>query len=152
MEKWSNKLEASHGYCCSVAQSCLTFRDPMDSSKSGFPVPYHLPEFAHVHVYPISDAIQPSHPLTPSSPSIVIFSSIRVFSVEPAISIRWPKYWSFSCSISPSSEYLGLIFFRIDQLDFFAVQGTLKSLLQNHSSKAWILWCSAEVSSQERSP
>ena len=72
-----------------------------------------------------------------------IFPSIRVFSNELALRIRWPKYWSFSFSISPSNEYSGLISFRMDWLDFLAVQGTLKSLLQHHSSKASILWCSA---------
>ena len=71
-----------------------------------------------------------------------IFPSIRVFSNESVLCIRWPKYWSFSFSISPSNEYSGLIFFRIDWLDLLAVQGTLKSLLQHHSSKASILWCS----------
>ena len=76
-------------------------------------------------------------PLLPS-----IFPSIRVFSNESVLCIRWPKYWSFSFSISPSNEYSGLIFFRIDWLDLLAVQGTLKSLLQHHSSKASILWCS----------
>ena len=72
-----------------------------------------------------------------------IFPSIRVFSSESAFHIRWPKYWSFSFNISPSNEYLGLISFRMDWLNLLAVQGTLKSLLQNHSSKASILWCSA---------
>ena len=72
-----------------------------------------------------------------------IFPSIRVFSNEAALHIRWPKYWSFSFSISPSSEYSGLTSFRVDWLDLLAVQGTLKSLLQHHSSKASILWCSA---------
>ena len=72
-----------------------------------------------------------------------IFSSIRVFSDESALLIRWPKYWSFSCSISPSNEYSGLISFKMGWLDLLAVQGTLKSLLQHHSSKASILWCSA---------
>ena len=79
------------------------------------------------------------HPLLPPS----IFPSIRVFSNESALHIRWPKYWSFSFSISPSSEYSGLISFRIDWLDLLAVGGTLKSLLQHHSSKASVLWCSA---------
>ena len=72
-----------------------------------------------------------------------IFPSIRVFSTESVFCIRWPKYWSFSFSISPSNEYSGLISFRMDWLDVLAVQGTLKSLLQHHSSKASILWCSA---------
>ena len=80
------------------------------------------------------------HPLLlPSS----IFPSIRVFSNESVLHIRWPKYWSFSFSISPSNDYSGLISFRMDWLDLFAVQGTLKRLLQHHSSKASILWCSA---------
>ena len=80
------------------------------------------------------------HPLLLLPP---IFPSIRVFSNESALRIRWPKYWSFSYSISPSKEYPGLISFRMDLLDFLAVQGTLKSLLQDHSSKASILRCSA---------
>ena len=79
------------------------------------------------------------HPLLPPS----IFPSIRVFSSQSVLHIRWPKYWSFSFSISPSNEYSGLISFRIDWLDFLAVQGTLKSLLQHHSSKVSILRCSA---------
>ena len=79
------------------------------------------------------------HPLLLPS----IFSSIRVFSNESTLCIRWPKYWSFSFSISPSNEYLGLISFRIDWFDFLAVQGTLKHILQQHSSKASVLWCSA---------
>ena len=79
------------------------------------------------------------HPLLPPS----IFPSIRVFSNESVVHIRWPKYWSFSFSISPSNEYSGLTSFRMDWLDLLAVQGTLKSLLQHHSSKASILWCSA---------
>ena len=82
------------------------------------------------------------HPLL-QQPSI--FPSIRVFSNESILHIRWPKYWSFGFSISPSSEYSGLISFRIDGLDILAVQGTLKSLLQNHRSKAKILWCSAFI-------
>ena len=91
---------------------------------------------------PSSDAIQPSHPLSSPSPPAFNFSSIRVFSNESVLRIRWPKYWSFSCSISPSNEHSGLISFRIDWLDLLAVQGTLKSLLQHHSSKASVLRCS----------
>ena len=129
--------------CSSVAQSCPTLSDPMDCSTPGFPVHHHLPELAQTHVHWVSDAIQPSilcHPLL-LLPSI--FPSIRVFSSESVLRIRWPKYWSFSFSISPSSEYSGLISFRIDQFDLLAVQGTLKSFLQRHSSKASILWLSA---------
>ena len=106
----------------------------------GFPVLQHLPEFAQTHVYWVGDAIQPSCPLL-LLPSV--FLSIRVFSNESALCIRWLKYWSFSFSISPSNEYSGLIPFRIDWFDLRAVQGTLKSLLQHHSSKALILQCSA---------
>ena len=108
----------------------------MICSTPGVPVPLYLPEFSHIHVHWVSDASQPSilcHPLL-LLPSI--FPSIRVFSNESAFRIRWPKYWSFSFNISPYSEYPGLISFRIDWLDRFAVQGTLKSLLQYHSSKA----------------
>ena len=91
----------------------------------------------------VSDAIQPSHPLSSLLLLSSIFLSIRVFSNESVLHIRWPKYWSFSFSISPSSEHPGLISFRMDWLDLLAVQGTLKSLLQHHSSKASILWRSA---------
>ena len=85
----------------------------------------------------------PSHLLLPPSPVASIFPSIRVFSNESAICIRWPKYWSFSLSISPSNEYSQLISLRIDSFDFLAIQETLKNLLQHHSLKASILWCSA---------
>ena len=111
----------------------------MDCSTPGLPVHHKLPEFTQTHVHWVGDAIKPSHPL--SSPSILasIFLSIRVFSNESVLCIRWPKYWSFSFNISPSSEYSGLISFRMDWLDLFAVQRTLKSVLQHHSSKASIL-------------
>ena len=88
------------------------------------------------------DAIQPSHPLSSPSPAS-IFPTIRVFSNESALHIRWPKHWSFSFNISPTNEHPGLISFRMDWLDLLAVQGTLKSLLQHHSSKVSILLCSA---------
>jgi len=127
----------------SVAQSCLTLCDPMNLSTPGLPVHHQLPESAQTHVHWVSDAIQPSHPLlSPSSPTS-IFPSIMVFSNESALRIRWPKYWGFSFNISPSNEPPGLISFRMDWLDLLAVQGTLKSLLQHHSSKASILRCSA---------
>ena len=106
----------------------------------GFTVHHQLPELAQTQVHRVSDAIQPSHLL--SSPSSIL-PSIRVFSNESVLRIRRPKYWSFSYSISPSNEYSGLISFRIDWFDFLAVQGTLKGLLQQHSSKASILQCSA---------
>ena len=110
----------------SVIQLCLTLCDPMDYSTPGFPVLHHLLEFAQIHVHWVSDAIQPSRPLL-LLPSI--FPSIRVFSNEPALCIRWPKDWSFSFSISPSNEYSGSISFRIDWFDLLAVQRTLRSLL-----------------------
>ena len=123
----------------SVTQSCLTLCDPMNPSTPGLPVHHHLPEFTQSHIHQVGDAIQPSHPLL-FPPSI--FASIRVFSNELALRIRWPKDWSFSFSIIPSNEHPGLIF-RMDWLDLLAVQGTLKSLLQHHSSKVSILRCSA---------
>ena len=101
---------------------------------------HHHPELAQTHVHQVGDAIQPSHPLL-LLPSI--FPSLRVFPNESALSIRWPKYWSFSFSISPSNEHSGLISFRMDWFDLLAVQGTLKNLLQHYSSKASILQCSA---------
>ena len=126
-----------------VAQSCPTLCDPMDCSRPGSPVHHQLLELAQTHVHPVGGTIQPSHPL--SSPALPAFnlSHLRVFSNESVLRIRWPKYWSFSFSISPSNEYSGLIFFRKDWLDLLAVQGTLKSLLQHHSSKASILQHSA---------
>ena len=123
----------------SVAQSCLTLCDPMDCSTLGFPVHHQLLKLPQTHVHRVGDAIQSSHPLSSHLlPSI--FPSIRVFSSESVLHIRWPKNWSFSFSISPSNEYSGLISFRIDWFDLLATQGTLKSLLQHHSSKASILW------------
>ena len=117
--------------------------NPMDCSMSGFSVLHYLPEFAQIHAHWACDAVQPSHHLL--SPLLLpsVFPSIRVFSNESALCIRWPKYWSFSCNISPSIEYSELISFRIDWFDLFAVQGTLKSLLQHHNWKAPILWHSA---------
>ena len=106
----------------------------MDCNTPGFPVHHQLPEFAQTHVPIVGDAIQPSHPLSPSYPLPSISSSIRVFSVESALHIRWPKYWNFSFSINPSNEYSGLISFRIDWFGLLAVQGTLKNLLQHHKS------------------
>ena len=114
----------------------------MDCSRPVFPVHHQIPEFTQTHVHRVGDAIQPPHPQSsPSPPSI--FLSIRVFSNESVLCIRWPKYWSFSCTISPSNEHPGLISFRMNGLDLLAIQGTLKSLLQHHSSKASILWHSA---------
>ena len=112
----------------------------MDYSTPGLPVHHQLPQSTQTHVYWVGDAIQPSHPLLSPSPPPSIFPCIRVFSNESALCIRWPKYWSFSLSIRPSNEYPGLISFRMDWLDLLEVQGTLKSLLQHHNSKASILW------------
>ena len=102
---------------------------------------HQLPEFTQTHVHRVSDAIQPSHPLSSLLLLPSILPSIRVYSNDLALPIRWPKYWSFS--ISPSNEYSGLISFRVDSLDLLAVRGILKSLLQHNHSKASILWCSA---------
>ena len=126
-----------------VTQSCLILCHPMDCRMPGFPVHHQLLEPTQTHVH---ESVMPSNhlilcrplPLLPS-----IFPSIRVFSNESALRIRWPKYWSFSFNISPSNEHPGLISFRMDWLDLLAVQRTLKSLPQHHSSKTSILWCSA---------
>ena len=126
-----------------VTESCLSLCGPMDCSLPGFPVLHHPPEFDQTHVHWVGDAVQPFCPLSSPSPPASSFPSIRVFSNESAFCIRWPKYWSVSFSISPSNDYSELISFRIDWFDLLAVQGTLKSLLQHHSSKASILWRSA---------
>ena len=126
----------------SVTKSCLTFCNPVDCSTPGFPIHHQLPEVAQTHVHRAGDAIQPSQPLSSLLLQPPIFPTIRVFSNESVLCIRWPKYWSFSFSISPSNEYLGLISYRMDWLDPLALQGTLKTLLQYHSSKASILQCS----------
>ena len=115
----------------------------MDCSTPGFPVHYQLLEFIQTLVHWVGDAIQSSHPLSSSTPPTFNLSLHQVFSSESAPRIRWPKNWNFSFNISPSNEYSGLISFRMDWLDLLAVQGTLKNLLQHHSSKASILRCSA---------
>ena len=124
----------------------------MNCSTPGLPVHHQLPEFTQTHVHWVGDAIQPSHPLCHPLLLLSIFPSIRVLSNESALRIRWPKYWSFSCNISPSSEHPGLISFRMDGLDLLAVQGTLKSLFQHHSSKASIFRCSAFLTVQFSHP
>ena len=111
----------------------------MKCSTPGLPVYHQLLEFTQIHVHRVSDAIQPSHPLLSPSPPTFILPSIRVFLNESVLRIRWPKHWSFSFSISPSNEYSGLISLRMDGLYLLAVQGTLKSLLQHHSSKSSVL-------------
>ena len=115
--------------------SSLIVWDPMNCSTTGSLVLHYLWEFAQTHVHWLGDAIQPSRLLSsPSSPALVS-SSIRVFSNESAFCIRWPKYWSFSFSISPSNEYSGLISLRIDWYYLLSIQETLKSLLQHPNLK-----------------
>ena len=135
-----NKIEVQFS---SVTQSCPTHCDPTDCSTPGLPVHHQLPELTQTYVCQVSD---PIHHLTLCRSFLLlpsVFSSIMVFSSESVPCIRWPKYWSFSFSNSPSNEHSGLISFKMDWLDLLTVQGTLKSLLQHHSSKASILWCSA---------
>ena len=120
-----------------TAQSCL-FCNPIDCSTPDFPIHHQLLELAQTHVHQVSDAIQPSHPLSSPSPPVFNLSQHQGLSSEPVLRIMWPKYWSFS--ISPSNEYSGLISLRMDRLDLLAVQGTLKRLLQHHSSKPSIIW------------
>ena len=115
----------------------------MNHSMPGLPVHHQLPEFTRTHVHLVGDAIQPSHPLSSPSPPTLNLSQHQGLSDESVLHIRWPKYWSFSFNISPSNEYSGLISFRMDWLDLLAVQGTLKSFLQHHSSKASTLQRSA---------
>ena len=127
----------------SVAQLCLTLCDPMDCSTPGLPVHHQLPEL--LKLMSIESVILSDH-LILCCPLLLlpsIFPSIRVFSNESVLCIKWPKYWSFSFIISPSNEYSELISFRMDWLDLLAIQGILKSLLQHHSSKASILRSSA---------
>ena len=128
-------------FCSSVAKLCWTLCDPMDHSMQGTPVHHHLMEFAQIHVQSIELAMLSNHLMPSPSPLPFIFPSIRVFSSESALPIKWPKYWNFS--ISPSNEYSGLISFRIYWFDLLAIQATLKSFLQHHNSKVSILQCSA---------
>ena len=123
----------------SVAQLCVTLCDPMDCSTPGLPVHHQLSEPTQTHLHHVTDAIQPSHPLlSPSPPALNLPQHQGLFKWVSS-SHRWPKCWSFRFSISPSNEHPGLISFRMDWLDLLAVQKTLKSLLQHHSSKASIL-------------
>ena len=115
----------------------------MNRSRPGPPVYHQLPEFTYTHVHWVGDAIQPPHALSSPSPPAPIHPSIRVFSNESTLCMRWPKYWSFNFIISPSNEHPGLISFKVDWLEVLAVQGTLKGLLHHHSSKASFLWYSA---------
>ena len=127
----------------SVAQSCPTLCDPMNCSTPGLPVHHQLPELTQLMSI---ELVMPSSHLILGHPLLFLLPippSIRVFSNESTLHMRWPKYWSFIFSINPSNEHPGLISFRINWMDLLAVQGTLKSLLQHHSSKASILWRSA---------
>ena len=130
--------------CFSVAQSCLILRDSMDCNTPGLLVPHHLPKFTWVHVMPSSHLILWCPLLLLPS----IFPSIRDFSNELRVHIRWPKYWSFSFSISLFNKYSGLISLKIDWFVLLAVQGTFRSLLQHHSPKASILWHYAVFTTQ----
>ena len=128
----------------SVAQSCLILCNPTNHSTPSLPVHHKLPEFTQTCVHRVS--IKPSSHLILCRPLLLlppIPTSIRIFSNESALRMRWPKYWSFSFNISPSSEHPGLVSFRMDWLDLLAVQGTRMSLIQHHSSRASILRCSA---------
>ena len=138
---WSNNGSNDSQFLCSITSDSLRphglqhTRHPCSSPTPG-------DELTQTHVHQFSDAIQPSHPLSSPSPGAFNLSNIRVFSSESVLHIRWPKYWSFSFTISLSNEYSGLISLRMDYLGLFAVQGTFKSHLQHHSSKASILRCS----------
>ena len=136
-------LNEEHQFSSVQWLSCVTLCDLMNCNTPGLPVHHQLPEFTQTHLHWVSDAIHPSHLCHPLLLLPSIFPIIRVFSNESALHIRWPKHWNFRFNISPSNEQPGLISFRIDWLDLLAVQRTLKSLLQHHSSKASILWCSA---------
>ena len=133
----------SNRYISSVAHLCPTPYNPMNHSMPGLPVHHQLPDLLKLMSI---ESMMPSNHLILCCPLLLlplIFPSIGVFSNKSALCIRWPKYWSFSFNISPSNEHPGLISFRMDWLDLLAIQGTLKSLLQHHSSKASILRCSA---------
>ena len=119
-----------------MAQLCLTLCDPMNRSTPGLPVHHQLPEFTQTRVHRVGDAIQPSHPLSSPSPPAPNPSQHQSLFQRVNSSHEWPKYWSFRFNIIPSKEIPGLISFRMDCLDLLAVQGTLKGLLQHHSSKA----------------
>ena len=126
----------------SVAQSCPTLCDSVNRSVPGLPVHHQLPESTQTHVHRVSDAIQPSHPLSsPSPPAFNLSQHQGLF--KWVSSASGGQIIGFSFNTSPSKEHPGLISFRMDWLDLLAVQGTLKSLLQHHSSKALIFWCSA---------
>ena len=120
----------------------------MNRSTPGLPVHHQPPEFNQTHVHRVSDTIQPSHPLSSPSPPSPNPSQHQSLFHESTLRMRWPEYWSFTFSIIPSKEIPGLTFFTMEWLDLLAIQGTLKSLLQHHTSKASILWCSAFFKAQ----
>ena len=137
------KVGKEHDFNQFSSVSHVWLCDTMDCSTPSLPVHCQLPEFTQTHVHWVGDAIQPSRPLSSLFRLPSILSSIRVFSNESVLRIRWPKYWNFNFNINPSKECSGLISFRIDWLALLAIEGTLKSLLQHHNSKASILQCSA---------
>ena len=143
---WTDKVRlslAEHSVqFSSVAQACPTLCDPMDCKTPGLPVYHHLPEFTQTHAHQVGDAIQPSHPLLSPPPTLNISQHQCLFKWVSSLH-QVGKYWSFSFNIIPSNEYSGLISFRIDWLDLLAVHGTVKSLLQHHTSKASVLRHSA---------
>ena len=133
----------------SAAQSCLTLCNPMNCSMPGLLVHHQLPEFTQTHVHRVGDAIQRSHPLSSPSPPAPSPSQYQSPPQWVNSCMRWPKYWSFSFSIIISKEHPGLISFRMGWLDLLAVQGSLKSLLQHHSSKASYVHYSTIYSSRD---
>ena len=144
-----HSLSANFGYCCSVAQSCPTLCHPMDCSTQGFPVLHDLPEFAETHVHWIGDAIQQFHLLSSPSPPAFNLSRIRVFFSELALHIRWPKYRSFSFSISPSKGDSGLIYFRIGLLSLQSkgLSRISNTIVQKHQlfSTQSSLWSNSHI-------
>ena len=136
------KIEVSVQFSHSIMSNSLR---PMDGSTPGFPVHHQLSELAQAHVQQVSDAIQPSHPLSSPSPPVFNLSEHQGLFKLSVLHISCPKYWSFNINISPSNDYSGLISFRMDWLDLLAVQGTLKSLFQHHISKVSILQCSDQL-------
>ena len=146
------RVPAWESWFISVQSLSLTLCDPMEYSTPGRTVPHQLPELAPTHVHWVSDAIQLSHPLSsPSPPTFNLSHNWGLFKWVSSLH-QVAKYWSFSFNISPSNEHPGFISFRMDWLDLLAVQGTLKSLLQHHSPKASILWCSASFMVQLSHP
>ena len=135
-----------HNTLTSVIQSCPTLCDPMDCSATGFLSITNSQIYSNLSKFESIETLMPSNHLILYHPLLLllsIFPRVRVFLKESVLHIRWPKYWNFSFNISPSNEYSGLISFTMDFLGSSCFQGTLKSLLQHHSSKALILWCSA---------